>query len=318
MGDLRGADDTWDGLGDCSADARVTYLEWPRPPSWHGRDSNAKRAFGARAAIEGSADLVAFLDSQVVAPPGWLATAVRLIDGSGADGVAGVSRRRPTDGSMAALYQDGSLFSEWPRYASPSLLDRSTVQRASQLPITANLVLKSEALRRPGLVWPTDCPFGWEDFHLDYVLLMSGATLLCTDELCVHRLHRSKLRLAKHVTAGMAAVDFYRKFPRSHFVRRRLAQAALVAAGVPALLALIAWGLLVHWPSVSLAVLSSLLVFFMLLAMKSVERARDWRAVTFPFLDVLHIGLWILGASVATATTRRVRSRVSDALMAMR
>lgn len=116
----------------------------------------------------------------------------------------------------------------------------------------------------------------------------------------------------------MAAVDFYRKFPRSHFVRRRLAQAALVAAGVPALLALIAWGLLVHWPSVSLAVLSSLLVFFMLLAMKSVERARDWRAVTFPFLDVLHIGLWILGASVATATTRRVRSRVSDALMAMR
>jgi putative flippase GtrA/GT2 family glycosyltransferase len=318
VGDRIHTDNTWEALGGCTGDARVTCLEWPRPPTWHGRDGNAKRAFGARAALDEAADLVAFLDSQVVAPPGWLATAVRLIDDAGADGVAGVSRRRPTDGSLATLYQDGSLFSEWPRYATPSLVDRSTVQRAGQLPITANLVLRAEALRRPGLVWPTDCPYGWEDFHLDYVLLISGATLLCTNELCVHRLHRSKLRLAKHVTAGMAAVDFFRKFPSSHFVRRRLAQAALVAAGVPAVLALIAVGLLAGWPSLSLAVLSSLLMVVVLLAMKSVEQARDWRAMAFPLLDVLHIGLWILGVGVALATTQRARARVSDALMAMR
>jgi putative flippase GtrA/GT2 family glycosyltransferase len=318
VGNRTGADNTWEALGDCPADARVTYLEWPRPASWHGRDSNAKRAFGARAALDDGADLVAFLDSQVAATSHWLATAVGLLDASGVDGVAGISRRRPDDGSLAALYQDGSLFSEWPRYATSSLLDRDKVHEASQLPITANLILRAEALRRPRMVWPTDCPYGWEDFHLDYVLLLSGATLLCTDELCVHRLHRSKFRLAKHVTAGMAAVDFYRKFPSSHFVRRRLAQAALVAAGVPAVLALIAVGVLVGWPSLSLAVLSSLLMVLLLLAVKSVEQARDWRAVMFPFLDVLHIGLWVLGASVAIFARQRTRHRVSDALLAMR
>ena len=295
---------------DLISDSRITWLEWPRPFEWEGRDGSAKRQMGANIALSDGADVVAFIDSQVEAPPAWLSTGVRLLEETGTDGIAGVSRRRPEDRSFAAVYQDCSIFSEWPNYREDQRLFDENSDRVGQLPVTNNLLVRSEALEPVLGLWPDSCPFGWEDFHLDHALLQSGASLLCTGRSRVYRLHKPKLRLAKHVTAGMAAADFYRAFPKDRFIRRRLFQAALVTAAAAVTAGLVAVSIALSSLALGLFVAGTIALAAIGLSAVSVRSARDWRAVCFPLVVAIHIVSWMAGLLVSVAGPASLKQKV--------
>jgi putative flippase GtrA/glycosyltransferase involved in cell wall biosynthesis len=308
VGSPREEDKTFEQIEDFLDHPRLTWIEWQRPPGWKGRDANDKRWLGAQTAVAEGATIIAFTDSHVAVPPRWIEKAVSLLRHKSVDAVAGVSRRHPTDRSLAGLYQDASWFSEWPRYGDQFLLNKENVGTAGQLPITANLIVRGDALKR-SRPWH-ESPYGWDDFHLDWALLDSGSNVLCTNRSQVFRLHRPRFRLAKHVNAGIAAAEFYRKFPENGFVRRRLRRAALfvtAAVSVPTVLI----GTLFLGSSVFTGTLCLLLLLTIgLLGMQTAQTARDWRAVVFPALDLLHIGLWIAGLTVAIAGTDRIKDRI--------
>jgi putative flippase GtrA/glycosyltransferase involved in cell wall biosynthesis len=318
VGNTSDVEETWNGLDGVRDDPRVRCLEWSRPHGWHGRDGNAKRGLGVQTAIADGADVVAFLDSQVEAPQSWLTTALGLLDSEKVDGVGGVSRRSPDDTSLTALYQDGSRFSEWPRFGGASRIDRDNAGSVAQLPITANFAVRSSTLRKILTTWPAECPHGWEDFHLDWALLESGASLLCTNVLVVYRLHQSKFRLAKHVTSGMAAVSFYRSFPDSGFVRRRFVQAALAAVTALVISSILLVVMLYGSLSLLIAVAASMLLSLLFLGTRSVDVTGDWRTICFPVLDAVHVCMWVSGVGIALIRIPTLEMTISRALLTRR
>ena len=311
-------DGTIEAVRDLWPDPRLICLEWLRPEGWQGRDGNARREFGARAALSGGAQVIAFIDSKVVAPPDWLWTGVLLLSDRNADAVAGVSQRLPGDSRLASVYQDGSLVSEWPRYRSGSWLDRDNLGRAGQLPVTQNLIVRSEALRPVVNQWPRSCPYGWEDFHLSHALVRSGTSILCTNQLSVHRLHEPKFRLAKHVTSGLAAANFLREFPGDAFARRRLLFAAGFVGMILALVCAVVGTLLLDWTSALVALGALLTLCFISLSLVSVRESQDWRGVTFPLLDLVHVSCWVAGLSIGLSGCTRLMHWTNQSLSPLR
>ena len=110
--------------------------------------------------------MLAFTDSQVIAPGNWLSSATSLLLKHQVDGVAGRSYRPQNDSSLPSLYQDTSLFSEWPRYGMGFLLSRENFHKARGLPVTNNLVITCQAWEQTRKNFPIKTPYSWEDFRL--------------------------------------------------------------------------------------------------------------------------------------------------------
>jgi glycosyltransferase involved in cell wall biosynthesis len=311
-------DSTWDILGDIADDERVTCLKIARPEHWHGRDANLKRFYGCSAAAAAGVDFIVLIDSQVFIPPDWLSRAVTLIQKHHVDGIAGISRRHPEDRSLSGVYQDSSLVSEWPRYGPLFLLSRDTFGKAPGLPITAALAFSCQLFEKIKDVWPIDCTHGWEDFLLAWRIVSRGFTLICTDTLYVYRNHKRKLRLVKQLSAGSGAYKFYKDNPDCEYTRRLMNKAALVIVLFAALMSTTLASLLI----VGLLALSGLVLILLAtmipLSVASMIKARDWRGVLFPVLDVLHVGIWIIGAMYLALRNGKVDPVVARLLVQYR
>ena len=79
-------DSTWSALRDVD-DPRLFVTETETPPGI--RDANFKRDLGIR---QSSGDLVSLIDSDMIIPPDWMSTAVRLLTENEVDCIAGVMR----------------------------------------------------------------------------------------------------------------------------------------------------------------------------------------------------------------------------------
>lgn len=297
VGNPLGQDTTWQKLGALQEHPRIVCIQVARPTDWAGRDANIKRYCGCQAAVEAGAEVLGLIDSQVIPPSNWLSTAITLMQRQHVDGVAGISKRHPKDHSLVAVYQDGSLFSEWPRYGKGSVLTRETFSRTRGLPITANLFFSAQVFERISKKWPLKSTYSWEDFHLAWIMVSAGCALLCTDLLVVYRLHRKKFRLVKHFSAGLAALDFHRKYPESGYSGRMLAKACAVVLCALTICSLGITTLALQALPLFLSGCLAVLLGFLVLSVLSVIKARDWRGLFFPLLDILHIGLWIAGAA---------------------
>ncbi|HLV97565.1 MAG TPA: GtrA family protein [Ktedonobacterales bacterium] len=311
-------DKTWEALASLRDDPRVSYIQVELPQYWMGRDASIKRYYGCLAAMEAGCDVIALTDSQVVTRKNWISTALYLLEKKHVDGVAGVSLRPPRDKSFVGVYQDGSLFSEWPHYGEALYLTKHSFGRARGLPITANLFMSVRAFERINPRWPVQCPYGWEDFHLAWTIVSSGLTLLCTDQLAVYRLHRRKFRLAKHFSAGIAALDFHRKYPESGYSKRMLMKALLVVFCGLTVTAALAVTLALHADLFFLGICIMMGLAFFLLGLFSIRSAQDWRGILFPFLDIIHIGFWISGAIYAFLRGGKVDPKVARLLIRLR
>jgi putative flippase GtrA/glycosyltransferase involved in cell wall biosynthesis len=300
VGNAPNEDATWQALGELAQHPAVHCIQVKRPYGWTGRDANLKRYSGCKTAIAADAEVIAFLDSQVTAPPDWLASATRLLHEHQTDGIAGKSTRSRDDHTLPSLYQDRSLFSEWPAYGSGFVLSQASIGRARGLPITNNLFITRQVWESIQDLWPLQVTYSWEDFRLVWQIVSAGYTFFCTDSLWVSRHHKPKFRLVKHFAAGAGAVEFHQTSTDCPYVKNRLFKAGIVTFSAALFLGLLVVAcVLSQW--LALALLGGGLVgILFVLGVLSMIKARDIRGLLFPWLDVLHIGLWILGASYVT------------------
>ncbi len=318
VGNTPDQDASWEGLGDLINHPSIQCIQLQRPISWLGRDANVKRYYGSSFALQTGAEIIALIDSQVEAPADWLSTAIRVIDTQQVDGVGGISRRHLNDRTLRGVYQDGSLFSEWPRYGVKSVLSKANLGTAKSPPITANLLFSRTVFERIQDRWPLTCPYGMEDYHLACEMACGGATILCTDTLYVHRLHQRKFRLVKHFSAGIAVMAFHQAHPTSGYTKPFLLKAcgtvtcliALIAAAI----VLVSMHRIAALPEFGIGLALALLPFSML----SVIKARDWRGIIFPLLDILHIGLMIAGTMYMLVQRGRISPELANVLVKCR
>ena len=318
VGNTPDQDASWEGLGDLVNHPGIHSIQVRRPATWVGRDGNVKRYYGSSFALQTGAEIIALTDSQVEVPADWLSKAIRIIDTQQVDGVGGISRRHLNDRTLRGVYQDGSLFSEWPRYGVKSVLSKANLGTAKSPPITANLFFSRNVFERIQDRWPLTCPYGIEDYHLAWEIACGGATILCTDTLYVHRLHQRKFRLVKHFSAGIAVMAFHQAHPTSGFTKPFLLKAcgtvtcliALIAAAI----VLVSMHRIAALPELGIAPVLALFPFSVL----SVIKARDWRGIIFPLLDILHIGLLVAGAMYMLVQKGRISPELSNALVKYR
>jgi putative flippase GtrA len=318
VGNVTEQDATWSILGDMLWDSRVHCIQIRRPAVWTGRDANMKRYCGCEAAVSAGVEVLAFLDSQVVPPRDWLSHAVRLLQHHHIDGVAGRSYRHPGDTSFAGLYQDCSLFSEWPSYGEAFFLSKAVFGKARGLPVTNNLLITKSVWDQIRRRWPLTATYSWEDFHLAWEMACAGYVICCTGTVHVYRNHQRKFRLAKHIAAGAGAMTFYRENPTCPYARWMFVKAALVTVSAillgVALIAAVALG-----NGLLLALLGGSTGFALLaLGIASVVKARDIRGMLFPALDMLHIGFWIVGAAYVAWRREAANAPLADTLVAWR
>jgi len=311
-------DASWEGLGELVNHPGIHCIQLRRPATWVGRDANVKRYYGSCFAFQAGAEIIALIDSQVEAPANWLATAIRIIDTHQVNGVGGISLRHPHDCTLPGVYQDGSLFSEWPRYGVMSLLSKATFGTAKRPPITTNLLFSRNVFERIHDQWPLTCPYGGEDYYLAWEIACTGATILCTDTLYVYRLHQPKFRLVKHFSAGIAALAFHQAHATNGYTTRFLLKACSVVACLMALIAtdivLVSTYGITALPELGIALVLALFPFSIL----SVIKARDWRGVVFPLLDILHIGLLTAGTMYMLVQKGRISPELANALVKYR
>lgn len=296
VGNTDDQDNTWQALDGLLDHPLITCMKIHRPENWHGRDANLKRLRGCEAAFAAGYEVLALIDSQIFAPRDWLSRAITLFRLYGVDGIAGISRRHPEDRTLSGVYQDHSLFSEWPRYGSRFFLTRDSFGKAPGLPITASLLFSRQIFTEVRHAWPGGCTHGWEDFLLAWNTVSLGATILCTDDLWVYRNHKRKFRLAKQLSAGSGAYQFYKDHPDCEYARI-LMQKALLTFMVFLLLATITLTAPFTFGSTLIFSLAVMLSAGMLsLGVVSMLKAQDIRGFCFPLLDVAHIAIWLGGA----------------------
>jgi hypothetical protein len=234
------------------------------------------------------------------------------------DGVAGRSYCSPGERSFPAIYQDHSLFSEWPSFGEAFFLTRDTFGKAKGLPVTNNLLITREVWAHIHRKWPLKTTYSWEDFRLAWEIACAGYVLCCTDKVYVYRNHQPKFRLVKHIAAGAGAMTFYHENAACTYVYGMLLKAGLVTASVYIFVILL----------ITTATLGN--IFFLALLFGSVGfalvalgivsavRARDLRGILFPVLDILHIGFWIAGAASAAWKRDSEDSSFANMLVAYR
>lgn len=318
VGNIPEQDASWSVLGDYLQDKRIRCIQIRRPADWAGRDANMKRYCGCNAAVAAGVDVLALLDSQVISPPDWILNAVRFLQRYHIDGVAGRSYRSPSDRSFPAIYQDHSLFSEWPSFGEAFFLTQDTFGKAKGLPVANNLLITRPVWEHIHRQWPLKATYSWEDFRLDWEIACAGYVLCCTDKVYVYRNHQPKFRLVKHIAAGAGAVTFYHENPACTYVHRMLLKAGLVTASACLLVILL----------ITTATLGNIFLLALLcgsvgcalvaLGIVSAVRARDPRGILFPVLDILHIGFWIAGAASATWKRDSEDSSFANILVAYR
>ncbi len=318
VGNVPEQDATWSVLGDILGDSRVHCIQIRRPAGWIGRDANMKRYCGCEVAAYAGVDALALIDSQVVPPRNWLSRSVHLLQHYHIDGVAGRSYRYPGDNTLPSLYQDCSLFSEWPSFGKTFFLTKESFGKARGLPVTNNLLITKRAWEQIHRCWPLKAIYSWEDYRLAWEMVRMGHVICCTDTIYVYRNHRRKFRLLKHFSAGAGAMTFYREDPTCLYTRRMLVKAGIVAVSA------ILFGILIIAAAVLgedllLPMLSGSIGFsWLALGIVSAVKARDIRGLLFPVLDTVHIGIWIAGAAYGIWRREAMHKTLADLLVAWR
>lgn len=318
VGNIPAQDTTWGVLDDFRHNPHIYFIQVQRPAFWTGRDANMKRYVGCEVALTENVDVLAFTDSQAIAPANWLSSAVSLLLTHKVDGVAGKSCRPQGDSSMQSIYQDTSLFSEWPRYGMGFLLSQQNFQKAKGLPVTNNLLITRQAWEQVRETFPIKTTYSWEDFRLAWELACAGCVLYCTDSVVVYRNHRSRFRLAKHIAAGAGAFTFYQEQPGCIYVKHRLWKASLVTMSALLFTALFCIALFAGNSALLLLLGGGCVLLLLALSIYSAIKAHNMCGLLFPLLDLLHIGLWISGAVAVAWREEETDTELANLLVQLR
>jgi GT2 family glycosyltransferase len=291
VGDVR--DHTWDALtltGEESArryELRIMEVD----ADTGGRDSNLKRNLGLQAA---TGDVLCLTDSDMVLPPGWLATGLTLL--AGGNDCAGGPMISVHKDFWGRYVDDNPVASKTPRIQRDYVVDRATIgRRGCKLPITANVLFTRDVYATVGGLDPRFV-HSYEDYEFFQRIVDAGFRVLCTASLAAEHFHRQGWRalVREYHRSGRGCADFVGKHPHSPFSRDRRLQAELVttaAVFVPVIAAVDPIALLA--PT---AVIPALAAY-------TLAKARSPDAIAFPAVT------FVLGLSFTTGLLRGLRRR---------
>jgi succinoglycan biosynthesis protein ExoA len=223
-------DSTWSALRDVD-DPRLFVRETETPPGI--RDANFKRDLGIRGS---SGDVVSLIDSDMVIPPDWMSTAVRLLIENDVDCVAGVMRSIHDD-FWGRFVDRNRLGAKTPRATAPYLVTAMGFGAAGyKPPITADTLFTREMYE--------DCPIdgNWahgslEDYEWFWRVVERGHKVLVSNRLFGWHHHRSgfKKLAGEYRRSARGCAYFIRAHRESPFAQKRMTQAIvlpLTALGV--------------------------------------------------------------------------------------
>ena len=172
------------------------------------------------------------IDSDTRMPPGWIAAAVRHLQG-GWDGVAGpyASLDRTFWGDFV---DRNPLGSKTPRMETPYVFDAGTLgRRGHKPPVTGSVAFTDEVYAAVG-GFDKDFVYTYDDYEYFQRVAAGGFRILCTPELGIGVHHRTGFRqlVKEYWESGAGCAQFVRKFPRSKLSRAARAAAPHRCRGV--------------------------------------------------------------------------------------
>ncbi len=257
VGDVQ--DTTWNGITDLAMTAgNVRVIETQVRSD--GRDANAKRNVGLERA---KGDILVLTDSDIVLPPTWLETGVKLLLNEEHEIVAG-GEVSGSGGNFLAEYIDRNpIGTKTPRMNPPYVLTAQNAGKGKfKQPITANLFFTRRVYEEVGGL-DADFVTPYEDFPYADMMVWKGFSILCTSELDAHHAHRDKATdLAKEYwRAGNGCADYVMRYGASHLAKARTRQLAMVLVAVVTWIFMFASAPLVtHIATVALVAIGSIAI----------------------------------------------------------
>jgi len=293
-------DATWSALRDVN-DPRLFVTETETPPGI--RDANFKRDRGIRKA---SGDLISLIDSDMIIPPDWMSTAVRLLMENDVDCIAGVMRSIRDD-FWGRFVDRNRLSAKTPRAKAAYLVTAEGFGAAGyKPPITADTLFTKKMY--------LDCPIdgNWthgslEDYEWFWRVVERGHKVLVSNQLFGWHHHRSGLKklTAEYRRSARGCAYFIRAHRESPFAQKRMTQAVV--------LPLAAFGVLVgfagaaymsHGLAAAVGIAAFLVIVMLLLSGREFARSRTLESLLYP------VPALILGINyTASLATHLVRNR---------
>jgi len=138
-----------------------------------GRDANAKRNVGLARA---TGDVIALTDSDMILPPDWVETGVRLLDESEHECVAG-SMRSVHTGFWGRYTDTNPVAAKTPRMRQAYVVDEANFGRGcAKPPITANVFFTRELYARVGGL-DSSFVYSYEDYEWFWRVVERGQQL---------------------------------------------------------------------------------------------------------------------------------------------
>jgi GT2 family glycosyltransferase len=271
VGDV--GDPSWTALEGIT-DPRLVILEQEATPG--KRDPNVKRDKGIH---KSSGEILALVDSDIVMDPGWLSTAIEMLNAQGGGLVAG-GMRSIHDTFWGRFIDRNTLAAKTPRLPRPYPVTAENFGRYGyKPPITANAVFTRELYDACPL--DTAWAYGYEDYEWFWRLAKAGHQILFSGDLtAAHHHRRSFRRLAREYRqSASGCARFIRVHGDSPLARKRRLQAVLLPLAALSAVVLAATAAVAGYGAVlgvvALATLAALMV-------REVAQSRSLEAVTYP------------------------------------
>jgi len=294
-------DPTWVSLEDIT-DPRLVLLEHPYV---EGRDANAKRYFGLTKA---RSEVLALVDSDIVMPPGWLSSAINLLNIQGGGVVCGVMRSIRA-GFWGNFVDHNVLAAKTPRAEHAYRVAAETCGRKrSKLPVTASAVFTRNVFEAEPIDPGWTCG-GYEDYEWFWRVARRRLPILVSPALVGRHHHRSgKSLFGEYRRSARACACFIRSFPDCPLARKRRLQGIFLP---PVFLGLVAGACWAAVAGYGLYVAAAAGADCVALIGREVLRTRRLEAAAYPF-----VGLSLAAAFTVTLTRSLIVAKLPDITIA--
>jgi hypothetical protein len=287
-----GADDyTKTAIQDYITSGFVTMVT-VNPPADYIRDAQWKRWMGVKIS---KGDLIFLTDSKVVLEPHALENALRLMQGYGVMVVGGITPAWPDQAqNFWAKLHDKALVSNLPIFPHVSFLTKQNFGKTESLPVTTALMFTRSVFKDVSEDFALEfskIASTYDDYVLSWLIAKAGYTILVTNQVVAHHLHRICWKdYSKQIArSGQSAAIMARMYLECPFGKRRMNQVNLITLVISLCTAFSLLTIAMFRETAIILYTSLILVGYMFVGAVNVIKAKDWQAIAFPFFTVLLI-----------------------------
>jgi hypothetical protein len=226
-------------------------------------------------------------------PTDILIAGATMMAETSADCLGGTYQRLSGQEGWWPRVQDDGLLTDKPRFGEGKWLEPS---KTLNMPITACLFMKSNVFRAIQRTWPKETSLhpSHEDTRICHEILKSGFNIWVTDRICVYHQHRSKTSqvLLKWARSGAAIASLAKTMQDDAFVRGRFRKAIVLCGFGVLTYGMIVSAFVVSGITAFLTSMSVLCAAMLLAGLVNAVRARDLRAILYPWGTLMLLGIF--------------------------